>query len=189
MAKHRRTTEKGRHRKPSADVRPGLMAAAAGGVLYAALSVSGASAAELTDEQSISAEAVGGYAEDSTGTGTNSSTEPDPYTDETDVDEKVTSDDAQPEAEAGSRYTEESYQPDADGYTEDSTGTAANSSTEPDTYTDETDVDEEVTPDDAQPEAEAGSRYTEESYQPDADGYTEDSTGTAANSSTEPDPY
>lgn len=98
MAKHRRTTEKGRHRKPSASVRPGLMAAATGGVLYAALSVSGASAAELTDEQSVSAEESGGYAEDSyssdsyrAATGT--------YADESGVDGQALSDETQPGGE------------------------------------------------------------------------------------------
>ena len=99
----------GRHRKPSANARPGLMTAAAGGVLYAALSVSGASAAELTDEPSVSAEDfyssdsyeadTGAYAEYTQGTGADSGSEPGTYTDDSGVNEEVLSGEAQPVGE------------------------------------------------------------------------------------------
>ncbi|HET6355949.1 M64 family metallopeptidase [Streptomyces sp.] len=56
MASHKRVSAKGKHRKDSGKGRPGLVAAAAGGVLYGALFVSNASAAESTDAPSVSAE-------------------------------------------------------------------------------------------------------------------------------------
>lgn len=56
MAKHRRTSATGRHRRLSSKGHQGLVTATATGLLTGALFVSGASAAELTDEQSASAE-------------------------------------------------------------------------------------------------------------------------------------
>ncbi|MFF3459643.1 M64 family metallopeptidase [Streptomyces sp. NPDC002730] len=58
MASHKKVSAKGRHRKDSEKGRPGLVAAAAGGVLCGALFVSNASAAEPTGAQSTGAEDV-----------------------------------------------------------------------------------------------------------------------------------
>ncbi|WP_405591448.1 trypsin-like serine protease [Streptomyces sp. NBC_01092] len=149
MARHRRTTAKGRHRKPSQNARPGLITAAAGGLLYATLSVSGASAAELTDEQPISADESGGYVEESYGGdshgqesdgyaedsygGGSYGQEPGGYTEEPGADAEAQYDEPQPEAEAE----------------------PLNAEAEPDGYTEQPGADAEAQYDEPQPEAEA----------------------------------